>query len=341
MSSTAGGDGIAGSRRVRRLAREDLDAVVAVDAALIGRTRRAYFERRLAAALRQPEVHVQFAIEEGGAFRGHVLARVLEGEFGRTSPALRLEVISVSRDAHGRGFGRALHAAIEREAAQRGIRELRTASTWRDHALLRFLDAMGYALAPAMVVESPVRPGAGGAPVDRPVESPDRGGDPNDYGARSANDFEALPRDTADIRLLSPKDLDDVVRIDRNLTGRERAGYMRHALDEALRDSAIRISLAAHVEGVTAGYIMARADLGDFGRAEPVAIIDTLGVDPGYRGKGVGHAMLSQLFINLSALRIERVETVLSHDQAELIEFFRGAGFAQGQRLAFYKMLAK
>ena len=84
---------------------------------------------------------------------------------------------------------------------------------------------------------------------------------------------------------------------------------------------------------------MARADLGDFGRAEPVAIIDTLGVDPGYRGMGVGHALLSQLFVNLSALRIERVETVLSHDSTELIGFFRGAGFAQGQRLGFYKPL--
>lgn len=99
--------------KVRRLARTDLDAVVALDAEVSGRTRRAYFERRLAAALRQPELHVQFAAEEGGVLRGHALGRVLEGEFGRTQPGLRLEVISVSQAAQGRGIGRALHAALE------------------------------------------------------------------------------------------------------------------------------------------------------------------------------------------------------------------------------------
>ncbi len=321
---------------VRRLAREDLDAVVAVDAAILGRTRRAYFERRLAAALRQPEVHVQFAIEENGVFRGHLLARVLEGEFGRTKPALRLEVVSVSPDAHSHGLGRALHAALEKEAAGRGVNDLRTASTWRDHGMLRFLAAMGYSLAPAMVLECSVQ---AARHAERPVESQQHGGDPNDYSMSPANDFEQMPRDTIDVRLLTLKDLDAVVRIDRNYTGRERAEYMRHALDETLRDSAIRVSLAGRVEGQMAGFIMARADLGDFGRAEPVAIIDTLGVDPGYHGKGVGHALLSQIFVNLAALHIERVETVVAHEHAELMAFFRGAGFAQGQRLAFHKTL--
>jgi len=317
--------------KVRRLAREDLDAVVAVDAALVGRTRRAYFERRLAAALRQPEVHVQFAIEEGSVFRGHVLARVLEGEFGRGSPALRLEVVSVSRDAHSRGLGRALHDAIEGEAKKRGIGELRTASTWRDHAMLRFLGSMGWRLARAMIAEREIHADQGkppGAPATAKPPAP--GG---------ANRPAAPPRDTIDVRLLTLKDRDDVVRIDRNVNGRERAGYMGHALEEALRDSAIRVSLAGRLDGMTTGFIMARADLGDFGRAEPVAIIDTIGVDPGYRGMGIGQALLSQLFANLAALRIERVETVLSHDAPELIAFFRAAGFSQGQRLAFFKTL--
>ena len=53
--------------KVRRLARTDLDAVVKLDAALEGRTRRAYFERRLALALRHPELHLQFAVEQDGA----------------------------------------------------------------------------------------------------------------------------------------------------------------------------------------------------------------------------------------------------------------------------------
>ncbi len=54
---------------------------------------------------------------------------------------------------------------------------------------------------------------------------------------------------------------------------------------------------------------------------------------------GIGHVPLSQLFVNLAAPRIERVETVLSHGSTGLIGFFRGAGFAQGKRLGFCKPL--
>jgi hypothetical protein len=37
-----------------------------------------------------------------------------------------------------------------------------------------------------------------------------------------------------------------------------------------------RISLAARKDGIVAGFVMARADLGDFGRSEPVAVLDTI-----------------------------------------------------------------
>lgn len=327
---------------LRPLTAGDLGAVAAIDAALSGRPRRGYFERRFAAALRQPELHLQLAAEEQGAVCGYAFARLLEGEFGRTQPALRLEVIGVKREVQGRGIGRALHAALEQRAAKRGIRELRSAASWREHGMLRFMDGAGYALADYLVLDCAVRPGHYGAAEEQAVDSPgrDKPGDPNDYSAPAANDFEALARDTADVRSLAAADLEDLVRIDRHFTGRERRGYMQKALDEALFDSAIRISLSARREDVLAGYLMARADLGDYGRAEPAAVIDTLGVDPLYARRGLGRALLSQLFINLCALRIERVETEVAKDNFALLAFFYDAGFAPAQRLAFEKRLA-
>jgi len=294
--------------QVRRLAPADLDAVVRVDAALAGHTRRAYFERRLAAALRDPEVHVQYAAMRGGAFAGHALARMLAGEFGRAAPALRVEVMSVARTSQGRGVGRALHRALESAARKRGIGELRTVAGWRDHGMLRFLDAMGYDLAASHVLE---RPAGGGA----------------------------TRADGVQLRALSAKDLDDVVRIDREVTGRDRRAYMQQSLDEALRESGARISLAALVDGALAGFLMARADLGDFGRTEPVAVLDTIGVAPGLGRRGVGRAMLGQLLTNLATLRIERVETVVDAGAQDLRGFFEGAGFEPAQRLAFVRLL--
>jgi ribosomal protein S18 acetylase RimI-like enzyme len=332
--------------KIRPLARTDLDQVVALDAAITGRTRRAYFERRLAAALRQPELHVQFAAEEGGALSGYAQARVLEGEFGRTRQGLRLEMISVAPGAQSRGIGRALHAALETEAVKRSIAEFRTTVSWRDHMMLRFLAGLGYQLAPAQILNCDVHASPMGA-GEGAAESPSRekGGDPNDWSAPAANDFEPpnyfarAARHTADIHLLKASDIDDVVRIDRHITGRDRRGYMQHALDEALRESGVRISLAARRDGIMAGFIMARADLGDFGRAEPAAVIDTIDVAPEYEHHGIGHALLSQLFLNLAALRIERVETVVAAANLPLLGFFYGAGFAPAQRLAFVKAL--
>ena len=326
--------------QVRPLAAADLDAVVTVDATLVGRTRRAYFERRLAAALRQPKLHLQFAAERAGKLAGYALARVLEGEFGRARPGLRLEVISVAQGAQGHGIGRALHEALETAARKRGLTELRTAAPWRDTAMLGFLAAAGYALSGALVLDSALKDNA---LLARPesVASPsrDKPGDPNDWSAPQANDFEQLARDVAEVRLLAAKDLDDVARIDRHITGRERRDYVQHALDEALRETGVRISLAARVDGIMAGYVMARADLGDFGRTEPVAVIDTLGVAPEYEHRGVGHALMQQLFLNLDALRIERVETLVDARATGLLHFFLGIGFAPAQRLAFVKRL--
>jgi ribosomal protein S18 acetylase RimI-like enzyme len=148
-----------------------------------------------------------------------------------------------------------------------------------------------------------------------------------------------LARDLADVRAMRPGDLADIVRIDRAITGRNRESYMQGKLGEAMVDSAIRVSLAARLDGRLVGYLMASADLGDFGRTEPVAVIDTIGVDPGYAHRGVGHALLSQLFANLGALRIERVETIVTSQDLALLGFLYEVGFNPSQRIPFVRQI--
>ena len=137
--------------------------------------------------------------------------------------------------------------------------------------------------------------------------------------------------------MLSQADLEGVARIDRRHTGRDRRGYLCRTVAEALADSALRVSLAARIDGALAGYVMARLDYGDFGRAEPVAVIDTIGVDPLRAHQGVGRALLSQLFANLAALGVERVETVVAPGDLGLMGFFYAAGFRPSERLSFVK----
>jgi predicted N-acetyltransferase YhbS len=163
--------------------------------------------------------------------------------------------------------------------------------------------------------------------------------DPNDYGTPRPADFAPLARDAVEIGILSQADLEGVARIDRRHTGRDRRGYLCRAVAEALADSALRVSLAARIDHSLAGYVMARLDYGDFGRAEPVAVIDTMGVDPLRAHQGVGRALLSQLFANLAALGVERVETVVAPGDLGLLGFFSAAGFRPSERLSFVKEL--
>ncbi len=327
--------------KIRRLLRADLDDVVAIDAVNTGQARRGYFEKRLALALAEPQMHVQFAIELGGALGGYVLARILEGEFGRSVRSLRLEVIAVKAATQHHRAGHMLHAALEDEAVRRGIHEIRTGATWRDHGMLRFLDAVGYELAANHVIDCPIVAGQFGASEETAVESPERAksGDPNDWSAPAANDYEHLARDTADVRSLASADLETIVRLDRRITGRDRSRFIKRQLEEAMNESAIRVSLIARKDGVPAGYLMAKADFGDFGRTAPVAVIDTIGVDPDFARRGIGSALLSQLLINLSALQVERLETVVAKENFDLLGFFYAAGFGPSQRLAFVKQL--
>jgi predicted N-acetyltransferase YhbS len=328
----------AGSLATRPLAPRDLDAVVAIDATLSGRTRRAYFERRLKAAQAQPDLHVQFAADDAGQLAGYVLGRRLLGEFGRTEPALRLEVIGVRADERGHGIGMRLLDTFEAAARGNGIRSIRTGASWRDHAMLRFFDHAGFTLGGNQVLDCPVHAGRLGVEADPGVAAPPHGRATEiDYGAGAANDFEALARDRCDVRVLAREDVGDLVRIDRQVTGRERRPYIERLVEEAMSDSAVRVSLTARVDGIVAGFIMARTDFGDFGRPEPVAVLDTIGVDPDYAHHHVGAALLSQLLVNLEALRIERVETVVGREDFGLLGFLYRVGFGPSQRLAFVK----
>jgi predicted N-acetyltransferase YhbS len=325
---------------IRALRASDLDAVMAIDAAAQGYSRRAYLERRLEAAQRDPKLHAQLAaVDAAGSLVGHMLARLLEGEFGldQKRPALRLELLGVRPEWRRRGVGHALFEALTDWARRHGVAEIRTAALWRDTSLLAWFAAQGFELAADQFVEVAVNEatlerGEGASPnVEADAEI--------DYGRPESNDHERLARDRADVRSMVRADLDAIVRIDRALTGRDRREYMSARLAEALGDAAVRVSLAAHAEGTVVGYLMARADLGDFGRTAPVAVMDTLGVAPEYEHHGIGHALLSQLMANLGALRVERVETIVPQRNLALLGFLYAAGFKPGERLAFRRRL--
>lgn len=326
---------------LRRTKAEDMDSVVAIDAAIVGHPRTLYFQRRLKAALAHTEQHVQFSAEQDGKFVGFVKARKQHGEFGRTEPALLLEAIAVAPGVQRKGVGSALLGRLETEAKRIGAHSIRTTASWRDHAIMQFFDHEGFEFSRTMVLECALGNNRVAAHDSDKTLAPAHGSDFSatelNYGAAAANDFEALAHDNFDVRAFQPGDVEDVIRIDQRVAGRRREAYIRELVDEAMSDSAVRVSLVARVDGIAAGFVMARADFGNYGRVSTVAVLDTIGVDPDYAHRGVGHALLSQLFTNLEALGVERVETAVARENFGLLGFFYDLSFEQSQRLAFEK----
>ena len=141
------------------------------------------------------------------------------------------------------------------------------------------------------------------------------------------------------IRSMREGDLDAVVAIDAASSGRQRPHYFRRMLERTVKEADFQISLVAEVEGVVAGCAIATLFYGEYGVMEPAASIDAIGVLKGYRRQHVGQALMRQLRLNLSGLRIESVRTEVLWDDFELLRFFKSEGFKPGTRICLERSI--
>jgi len=141
-----------------------------------------------------------------------------------------------------------------------------------------------------------------------------------------------MAESAATIRNLRPRDLEAVIALDAKILGRRRDGFFKGKLDQALKETGVMVSLAAEVDGAFAGFLLSRVFYGEFGETEAAAVLDTVGVHPAFRGKGVGRALLAQLRTNLLGLGITRLHTEVSWDGTDLMAFFRSEGFRPAPR---------
>ena len=306
-----------GARRdLRSLRPDDLEGIIAIDQQVTGRSRRGFFAKRLAALSNGPDGLTGVGAEQGGRLVGYALAGVLDGEFGGQAPVGVLHAIGVDRAAARQGVATALQAALEGLLGDRGVREIRTEADWSEHDLAAFFSAAGYRLSRRLVLSRPV-----GDLVEEPPPS----------GTEEFT-WEQIP-----VRSMEEGDLPAIVQVDRKITGRDRAPYYQRKAAEVLRQSGVRVSLVAEIDRQFAGFLMARVDLGEFGRTEPAAVIDTLGVHPAFAGKHAGRALMRQLLLNLGSLRVDEVVTQVEWDHFDLLRFLARTGFGLSQRLSFEK----
>ncbi len=142
-----------------------------------------------------------------------------------------------------------------------------------------------------------------------------------------------LETDLVTVRTLRPEDLEPVIHLDAKVVGKRREEYFKMKLQQNLAETGIKVSLAAEVDGLFVGFLLSRVMYGEFGIPEPVAFLDTFGVDPGFQGKGVGHALMAQLKMNLKALGVGQLRSEVTWSDLQLIQFFQREGFIPAPRV--------
>ena len=135
------------------------------------------------------------------------------------------------------------------------------------------------------------------------------------------------------VRGLRPGDLQPVIALDAKNTGRRREEFFKLKLQQNLAESGIKISLAAELDGCFCGFLLARVYYGEFGSPEPVAVRETLDVNPDFRRQGVGTSLMRQLCKNLTGLGVSRLQTEVSWDDPALLAFFQQQRFCLANRI--------
>lgn len=135
------------------------------------------------------------------------------------------------------------------------------------------------------------------------------------------------------VRGLKPDDMAAVVALDARATGRRREEFFRLKLQQNLQETGVKVSLAAELDGIFVGFLLARVHYGEFGVMAQVAVLDTLVVHPDFRGRGVGDSLLRQLRMNLGGLGVECLRTEVDWRERELLGFFQREGFLPAARL--------
>ncbi len=320
---------------LKPLTPDDLESVISIDMATGGASRRGYFEKRLVAATEGPADYVYVGLHVDGQLAGFAFAKMVSGEFGQSDVSASLDAIGIDPTHNSKGYGHKLLEEVERILRHKGVSNLMSQIDWSQPEVHGFFAHAGFELAPRLVLTRP---------TDRMVlelDERETAEDPDgpDYSSPDGDAENALSHEKIPVRNLRAGDLDKIIEIDRATTGTERRAYFTRKQHEILHQSGVQVSMVAEQDGFVTGFVMARVDYGEFGHTSREAVLDALGVDPGFQRLGIGQELMAKLMANLNVLAFEQVRTEVAWDDTALIEFFSATGFKPAQRVTLCKTL--
>lgn len=138
---------------VRNLRPDDGEALIAIDAASVGRRRDRFLALKMKQAFADSGIAVSLVAELDDHVVGFALARVYYGEFGVVEPSAVLDVFGVHPDYRGRRVASALIDQLRTNLLGLGIPKLQTEVPWGNTELTSFFQHEGFKLAPRLCLD--------------------------------------------------------------------------------------------------------------------------------------------------------------------------------------------
>jgi ribosomal protein S18 acetylase RimI-like enzyme len=129
--------------KIRSLRKEDLGAIVAIDAKVLGENRKDYWEKKLE-LMNDKSSQVSLVAEVEGKVLGFILGDVSGWEFGVPDTIGWIDTIGIDPAYQKKGLAKALAQELIGRLKTIGVRTIYTLVSWSDWDLLQFFHAMGF-----------------------------------------------------------------------------------------------------------------------------------------------------------------------------------------------------
>jgi predicted N-acetyltransferase YhbS len=145
----------------------------------------------------------------------------------------------------------------------------------------------------------------------------------------------------AGVRALRADDLERVISIDEAHTGRSRRRFFVKRLRAAEQAADDFVHLGVDAGGTLAGFALVRVLRGEFGRDQPVAVLDVIDVDRSQQERGCGRRLLEGLAAQLRQRGVNRLYTEAEWTNHALLKFFAASGFELARRVILERRVAE
>jgi len=134
-------------------------------------------------------------------------------------------------------------------------------------------------------------------------------------------------------RILSMEDLDLILKIVEKIeqthsqTDPKRMDYLKETATYHIQQGDPLMNLGAEIDGKLVGFVFAESRLWEFGLAEKAGWIKVLGIDPDYKGRGIGRKLGETLLNHFKRNKVRKVRTLVNWYDGEMISYFKSLGF--------------